>query len=115
MAEPSLAEKDPAGQSTLKNSKKVELYKDTMQLQCKEHKIHEKIIETQQKFAKGENVVGLTSGARAVVNDYQGNPIQNIQQLVCYGCGFTLIAPQRNYLRAVKKTTTIATNIKKEF
>ena len=41
-------------------------------------------ISSQQKFAKGENVVGLTSGARAVVNDYQGNPIQNIQQLLAY-------------------------------
>ena len=41
-------------------------------------------ISSQQKFAKGENVVGLTSGARAVVTNYQGNPIQNIQQLLAY-------------------------------
>ena len=41
-------------------------------------------ISSQQKFSKGENVVGLTSGARAVITNYQGNPIQNIQQLLAY-------------------------------
>jgi len=41
-------------------------------------------ISSQQKFKKGENVVGLTSGAKASITDYQGNPIQNIQQLLAY-------------------------------
>ncbi len=41
-------------------------------------------ISSQQKFQKGETVVGLTSGAKAPVVSYRANPVQNIQQLLAY-------------------------------
>ena len=39
-------------------------------------------ISAQDKFIEGEAIVGATSNARALLNDYQPNPVQNIQQLL---------------------------------
>ena len=41
-------------------------------------------IEHNRFFQVGEIIVGATSGARGTISKYQGNPIQNIQQLLEY-------------------------------
>ena len=41
-------------------------------------------ISSQQKFQVDENVIGLTSNAKAPVLSYRANPVQNIQQLLAY-------------------------------
>ena len=38
----------------------------------------------QQKFVNNETITGSTSGSTATVNEYRGNPIQNIQQMLEY-------------------------------
>ena len=41
-------------------------------------------IEQNRHFQVGEVIVGATSAARATISKYQGNPVQNIQQLLEY-------------------------------
>ena len=41
-------------------------------------------ITGQQKFVNDETITGSTSGSTATVNEYRGNPIQNIQQMLEY-------------------------------
>ena len=41
-------------------------------------------IETNRHFQVGEIITGGTSAARATISKYQGNPVQNIQQLLEY-------------------------------
>ena len=41
-------------------------------------------ITGQQKFVNGETITGGTSNSTATVNEYRGNPIQNIQQMLEY-------------------------------
>ena len=41
-------------------------------------------VEQNRYFVIGEVIVGSTSGATASIGDYQGNPVQNIQQLLEY-------------------------------
>ena len=41
-------------------------------------------ISGQQKFQTGEIIAGATSGASATVDQYRGNPIQNVQQMLEY-------------------------------
>jgi len=41
-------------------------------------------IETNRHFQVGETITGGTSAARATISKYQGNPVQNIQQLLEY-------------------------------
>ena len=38
-------------------------------------------ISAQDKFKDGETITGGTSGASATLDNYQPNPVQNIQQL----------------------------------
>ena len=38
-------------------------------------------ISAQDKFSRDERITGNNSGARAVINNYRPNPVQNIQQL----------------------------------
>ena len=38
----------------------------------------------QQKFITGETITGGTSSSTATINEYRGNPIQNIQQMLEY-------------------------------
>jgi hypothetical protein len=40
------------------------------------------IIVSQNKFIKGETIIGLTSNASAVINNYKPNPVNNIQELL---------------------------------
>ena len=39
-------------------------------------------VEQNRFFQVGEAIVGSSSGARGTISKYQGNPIQNIQQLL---------------------------------
>ena len=39
-------------------------------------------ISGQQKFQTGEIIAGATSGASATVDQYRGNPIQNVQEML---------------------------------
>ena len=41
-------------------------------------------ISGQQRFQTGEIITGATSGASATVDEYRGNPIQNVQQMLEY-------------------------------
>ena len=41
-------------------------------------------VEANRHFQVGEIITGSTSGARATIGKYQGNPVQNIQQLLEY-------------------------------
>jgi hypothetical protein len=41
-------------------------------------------VTANQRFEKGENIKGSTSGAEAELTSYKGNPVQNIQQLLEY-------------------------------
>ena len=40
--------------------------------------------QVQDKFIKGEVVVGQSSGASGTIGDYRPNPVQNIQDLLNY-------------------------------
>ena len=42
------------------------------------------IVNVQDKFIKGEVVVGQSSGASGTIGDYRPNPVQNIQDLLNY-------------------------------
>jgi len=41
-------------------------------------------IQSQDKFEDGEAIVGATSNARALINNYRPNPVNNIQELLTY-------------------------------
>ena len=41
-------------------------------------------VEANRYFQVGEIILGGTSGAKATIGKYQGNPVQNIQQLLEY-------------------------------
>ena len=41
-------------------------------------------VTSQQKFITGETITGETSGSSGIVEEYRGNPVQNIQQMLDY-------------------------------
>ena len=73
-------------------------------------------IETNRHFQVGEIVVGGTSAASATIEKYQGNPVQNIQQLLEYVDIDNTISDflthfRNSYLTAVPNT--LATGVSK--
>ena len=73
-------------------------------------------IEANRHFQVGEIVVGGTSDASATIGKYQGNPVQNIQQLLEYADVDTTINDyldqfRESYLTAVPNT--LATGVSK--
>ena len=73
-------------------------------------------IEANRHFQVGELIVGGTSKASATISKYQGNPVQNIQQLLEYSDVDTTI---NNYLAQFRETyltaipNTLATGVSK--
>ena len=73
-------------------------------------------IEANRHFQVGEIIVGATSGGSATISKYQGNPVQNIQQLLEYSNVDKTVSDfldhfRNSYLTAIPNT--LATGVSK--